>query len=114
MRYTDVAIISSILQDDLLTDSLHELYLEPLEADRDGGETLRRTLSAYFAAEQSAVSTAAALGVSRQAVSRRLRMVEERLGRPLGTCVMELEIALKMRKFTLVTSRSWEGSVPVK
>jgi hypothetical protein len=114
VRYSEVALLTSTLQDQLLVESLQKLYLEPLEMDRDGGETLRRTLSAYFAAEQSAVSAAAALGVSRQAVSRRLRTVEERLGRPLGTCVMELATALKMRKFTPVTPRSWEGSVAVK
>lgn len=99
VRYSEVALLTSTLQDQLLVESLQKLYLKPLEADRDRGETLRRTLRAYFAAEQSTSSAAAILGVSRQAVSGRLRMIEERIGRPLGTCVTELETALRMRQF---------------
>jgi hypothetical protein len=99
VRYVEVALLSATLQDQLLVESLQKLYLEPLEADRDGGETLRRTLRAYFAAERSAASAAASLGLSRQAVSGRLRMIEKRIGRPLGSCVIELETALRMRQF---------------
>lgn len=106
VRYADVAIIASILRDGLLTDSLRKLYLEPLEDDRDGGETLRRTLRAYFTAERSAASAAASLGVSRQAVSRRLRNIETRIGRPLGSCVTELETALEIRQIDGVTRRA--------
>jgi len=84
------------VQDGLLTESLRTLYLEPLEAGRDHGETLRETLRAYFNAERSAASAAAVLGISRQAVGGRLRMVESRIGRPLGSCIAELEIALRL------------------
>jgi PucR C-terminal helix-turn-helix domain/GGDEF-like domain len=104
VRYVDVALLTSALQDQLLVESLQKLYLEPLEDDRDGGETLRRTLRAYFAANQSAASAAAMLGVSRQAVSGRLRMIEERIGRPLASCVTELDTALRMRQFNHATS----------
>lgn len=96
VRYADVAILASIVQDGLLTESLRTLYLEPLEAGRDHGETLRETLRAYFNAERSAASAAAVLGISRQAVGGRLRMVESRIGRPLGSCIAELEIALRL------------------
>jgi hypothetical protein len=99
VRYTEVALLTATLQDQLLVESLQKLYLEPLEDDRDGGETLRQTLRAYFAADRSAASAAAILGVSRQAVSARLRMIEERIGRPLGSCVTELDTALRMRQF---------------
>ena len=94
VRYADVAILATVLQDDLLTDSLRELYLEPLEAERDGGETLRETLRAYFAAERNLSSAAAALQVSRQAVSSRLHMAENRIGRPLNRCAADMETAL--------------------
>ncbi len=57
---------------------------------------LRQTLRAYFAAERNASSTAAALGVSRQTVINRLRVVEERLGRSLGSCAVEVEAALRL------------------
>jgi len=98
VRYADVAILASVLQDGLLLDSLRRLYLEPLEGSRNGGKTLRETLRAYFAAERSAVSAAAALGVTRQAVSSRLRLVEQRIGRSVGSCAAELEVALRIHE----------------
>jgi PucR C-terminal helix-turn-helix domain/GGDEF-like domain len=97
VRYADVALLASILQDDLLTASLRELFLRPLEAERDGGETLRQTLSAYFASERNASSAAAMLGVNRQTVTRRLATIERRLGRSLRACAVELEAALRLR-----------------
>ncbi len=48
VRYADVAILATVLQDDLLTTSLWNRYLEPLADDRDGGELARRTLRAYL------------------------------------------------------------------
>lgn len=96
VRYADVALLATVLQDDLLMASLRQLYLNPLAAERDGGETLRQTLRAYFAADRNVSSTASALGVSRKTVTARLRAVEERLGRPLNTCAAELEAALWM------------------
>jgi PucR C-terminal helix-turn-helix domain len=39
---------------------------------------------------------AAILGVSRQTVTNRLRAIEQRLGRPLGTCANELEVSLQL------------------
>ena len=99
VRYAEVAMLASILQDGLLLDSLRRLYLEPLEAERDQGATLRETLRAYFAAERSAASAAAALGISRQTVNTRLRTVEQRIGRPLGSCGSELEAVLRAEEF---------------
>jgi hypothetical protein len=96
VHYADVALLASILQDDLLSTSLRQLYLAPLEAERDGGETLRETLRAYFAAEGNLSSAAAAQGVSRQAIARRLRSAERHIGRPLKRCSNDLELALRM------------------
>ena len=95
-RYAEVALLASMLQDNLLATSLRELYLVPLSKERDGGETLRETLRAYFAAERNVSSAAAALGVSRQTVVNRLRSIEERLGCPLGGCAAEMEAALRL------------------
>jgi hypothetical protein len=95
-RYSEVALLASMLRDDLLVSSLREIYLAPLDCERDGGETARRTLRAYFAAARNISSAAAALGVSRQAVGRRLRAIEERLGRPLSACAAEIEAALRL------------------
>jgi hypothetical protein len=93
--YADVALLASILRDDLVATSLHKLYLEPLERARDGGKVARETLRAYFAAERNISSTAAALGVDRRTVRNRIRAIEELLGRPLKGSVAELEIALR-------------------
>jgi hypothetical protein len=95
VRYADVALLASILRDDLLATSLRRLYLEPLEGERDGGEALRRTLRGYFAADRNASVAGAALGISRQAVARRLRAAEQRIGRSIDACGFELEAALR-------------------
>jgi hypothetical protein len=94
--YSSVGVIASMLQDDLLVDFLSEAYLTPLSAERDGGVILRNTLGAYFAAECNASSAAATLGVSRQTVKNRLRIVEERLGCPLNTCGPAIKAALQL------------------
>jgi hypothetical protein len=94
LRYADVAVLASILRDDLATTSLRQLYLEPLERARDGGKVARETLRAYFVAERNVSSTAAALGVDRRTVSNRIRAVEDLFGRPLKDIAAELETAL--------------------
>jgi PucR C-terminal helix-turn-helix domain/GGDEF-like domain len=96
VRYSDVALLASMLQDDLLATSLRELYLAPLAGERDGGEAMRQTLRAYFTAERNVSSAAAALGVNRHTVASRLRTVEDRLGRPLASCAAEMDAALRL------------------
>ena len=96
LRYADVALLASVLRDDLAVASLHELYLEPLERERDGGRAARETLRAYFAAERNISSTAAALGIDRRTVTNRIRAFEELFGRSIKECAAELEIALQL------------------
>ena len=96
LRYADVALLASILRDDLLATSLRQLYLEPLARGRDGGKVARQTLRAYFAAERNISSTAAALGVDRRTVTNRIRAAEDLYGRPLGDIATELETALRL------------------
>jgi PucR C-terminal helix-turn-helix domain/GGDEF-like domain len=96
LRYADVAVLASILRDDLGTTSLRKLYLEPLERARDGGKVGRETLRAYFATERNVSSTAAALGVDRRTVTNRIRAIEELFGRPLRDFETDLEIALRL------------------
>jgi len=93
VRYTDVALLAAVMQDDLLAISLRQLYLEPLE---DGGAGLRETLRAYLAAGRNGASAAKALGVSRQTVNQRLQTAEERIGRSLLTSGSELDAALRL------------------
>jgi PucR C-terminal helix-turn-helix domain/GGDEF-like domain len=94
VRYADVAVLSSLIRDDLLKVSLRRIYLEPLDDGYENGAVLRKTLRTYFSAGRNGASTASALGVSRQTITHRLRKVEERIGRPLTASSLELEVAL--------------------
>jgi hypothetical protein len=96
VRYAEVAVLASVLLDDLGALSLRRIYLEPLEAGRDGGKAARETLRAYFAAERNVSSAAAALGVDRSTVKNRIQAVEELFGRPLGDFATDLEVALRL------------------
>ncbi len=98
VRYADVALLASVLQDELLATSLRQLYLRPLEGERDGGAALCETLRAYFAAERNVSSAAAALGLTRKSIAGRLRTAERRLGRPVNLCAAELDLALRMER----------------
>lgn len=100
VRYAEVALLASILQDDLLVTSLRELYLVPLSEERDGGQAACETLRAYFAADRNMSSAAAALGVSRRTVANRLHAVEARIGCTLGSIGAEIEIALRLHDLT--------------
>ncbi len=99
-RYADVALVASVVGDELLSTSLRILYLTPLEHERNGGLRLRDTLSAYFAAERNQVSAAAKLGVTRQTIANHLQAVEEKLGRPLSACAIDLEVALRLEELS--------------
>jgi hypothetical protein len=94
--YSDVALLASVLQDDLLATSLRNAYLEPLGSERDSGETAKATLRAYFAAARNLSSAAAALGINRRTVAARLSSVEDRIGRTLDAISTELEVALQL------------------
>ncbi len=97
-RYAGVAVLASVLQDELLVTHLRETYLLPLAEVHDGGATLMQTLDAYFATGRNVSSTAAGLGVSRQTVTNRLRSVEELLASSLDSCATQLELALQLEE----------------
>ncbi len=106
VRYSEVALTAAILQDDLLSSSLRQLYLDPLAEERDGGLCLQETLRAFFAAERNISSTSAALAVGRQTVRNRLQRVEELIGRDIRTCGGELEAALQLDEWDDAQSRN--------
>ncbi len=109
-RARDVILLAAVLRDDALTRSLIETYLAPLEGHGDSGAVLRETLRAYFSAGLNAATAAAALTVDRHTVQRRLRKVEEALGRLLPDCHAELMVALSLEELEIdadpVLSRS--------
>jgi PucR C-terminal helix-turn-helix domain/GGDEF-like domain len=96
-RASDVILLAAVLRDEMLAQSLRETYLAPLD-DGDSGLGLRETLRAYFDAGFNAATAAAALEVDRHTVQRRLRKVEEALGRVLHSCHAELEVALVLEE----------------
>jgi hypothetical protein len=96
LSYVEVALLASVLRDDLLAGSLRQLYLAPLEVAPDGGRIARETLRAYFGAERNISSTAAVLGVDRSTIRNRIRAVEDLLGRPLKDWATDVEIALRL------------------
>lgn len=105
VRYRDVALLASALDDELLSRSMNEIYLAPLAVAGDEGATLRQTLRAYFAAGRNVSSAAAGLGVSRKTVNSRLRTIEERVGRSIDACAAEMETALRLQGL-------FEGRIP--
>ncbi len=90
----DVVLLAAILRDEALASSLRETYMVPLDRHGSSGPVLRETLRAYLASGRNAVTAAAALGIDRHTVQRRLRKVEDTLGRILPACHAELEVAL--------------------
>jgi PucR C-terminal helix-turn-helix domain/GGDEF-like domain len=96
VRYADVAVLASAIKDELLTTSLKAIYLDPLEETRGDVGVLRDTLRAYFAADRSASSTAAALGVTRNTVTNRIRAIEERIGHLRPSLAADLSLALRL------------------
>jgi PucR C-terminal helix-turn-helix domain/GGDEF-like domain len=97
-RARDVILLAAVLRDDGLSKSLFETYLAPLEGHGDSGAVLRKTLRAYFSVGLNAATAAAALEVDRHTVQRRLRKVEEALGRLLPDCHAELVVALSLEE----------------
>ena len=102
VRYADVGLAASVANDELLKESLRYMYLAPLASERDGGEALRQTLRAFFAAGGNISSAAADLRLNRQTVRNRLRSFEQKIGQPLNDCAAELETALRLESVAAV------------
>lgn len=97
VRYGEVLMQASMLRDPVLSASLRQRYLIPLDGEQDGGRKARETLHAYFSRERNVEAAATALGVVRQTVSCRLRAIERRLEvDDLHACAHELEAALDL------------------
>lgn len=95
VRAPDVVLHFAVMRDDTIVRTLVDSYLGPLKTDRSAPKLIE-ALRAYLASGGNAASAAAALGVKRHTVHRRIRRVEETLGRPLHSCMAELHIALQI------------------
>jgi hypothetical protein len=100
VRGADVVLLATAIQDETVRRSLVDVYLGPLEECRDA-RALRETLRVYFSLDCNAASTAAALGVNRHTVLRRLLRVEKVIGRSLETCRAEMDVALRVTQLDL-------------
>jgi PucR C-terminal helix-turn-helix domain len=98
VQYRNVALLSAILQNELLATSLRQIFLDPLRKESGKNTVLLSTLRAYFASGCNISSAAASLSVNRHTVTSRLHAIEERLGRPLNTCSLELQAALRLEE----------------
>ncbi|HEX3041437.1 MAG TPA: helix-turn-helix domain-containing protein [Solirubrobacterales bacterium] len=98
VEYAWAALPASMGGDVLLTTSLQEKYLRPLDNSRLGGEVLRTTLRSYFRAEWNRSAAASALGVTRQTVTNRIQAAEECIGLPLAECKDALTAALRLEE----------------
>ncbi len=96
VRASETALLGAVLRDESLANSLRVTYLDPLDAQ--GGRVLRETVRAYFDAGFNAAAAAAGLEIDRHTVQRRLRKVEQALGRLLHSCHAELEVALRLEE----------------
>jgi hypothetical protein len=104
--YADVALLAAALKDPTLARELVEIYVAPLAEERGGPSVLADTLRGYLAAERNVSSAAARLKIARSTLEKRLRIAEERLGRRLHPCPVELEIALALDALDPTASRN--------
>jgi hypothetical protein len=95
VRAREVVLHFAVMRDDTIVRTLVDSYLGPLKGHRSA-QALLEALRAYLASGGNAAAAAASLGVARHTVHRRIRTVEEMLGRPLNSCLAELQIALRV------------------
>lgn len=99
VRYADVALLASAVRDELLMTSLRKLYLEPLD-EAGEGKALKGILRAYLTSNGSVTSAAAALGISRNTVTNRLKEIETKVGVLGATQRAAFAIALQLEDLT--------------
>ncbi len=97
-KYRDVALLATAHRDPLLLASMQDMYLDPLSQAGDRGEVLRATLRAFFDARRNRKSAGATLGVTRQTVSKDLKIVEGHLDQPIIECGDLLRAALQLEE----------------
>lgn len=97
--YSDIALESLAGADEPEARAFVARELAGIDDDTARSRGLRLTLETYFAAGQNAARTGTTLGVHEQTVAQRLRAVEERTGRAVATRRVELETALRLRRY---------------
>ena len=106
-RYAEDMLLAAALRDETLARSLKEIFLTPLASQRDGGATSLQTLRVYLSSGRNASLAGVELDVNRHTVESRLNTAQQHLGRQLETCLVELEVALRLEEL----ERPSEGEV---
>lgn len=96
-RCLEVMLPAALLEQPEVAELYVSAQLGPLRAQRDW-PALREALAGYFSAKGNLASAAAAIGVDRHTVRRRLRKVEQALGTPIENRYAELEVALRLEE----------------
>ena len=99
VRGRDVALLASAVEDRTLVRILLDTYLAPITRRGSSGLKLSETLRVYFCTGESTSAAAESLGITRQTVRQRIRVIENALGQPFHTCNSELRLALQVQEF---------------
>jgi hypothetical protein len=103
VSYSDIALEDLASADPGRARVFIERELGPLAGDDRRAELLRDTLRAYFAAAQTASSTAQMLGVHERTIGNRIHAVEQLIGRSVHSRRAELETALRLHRLATAT-----------
>ena len=95
-RWHDNALLALVLRDEEAARAFAHEELGPLAADGDRPAVLRKTLTAWFDAQQKTPIAAARLGVHQRTVTYRLRAIEHQLGHPILARGAALDTALRL------------------
>lgn len=107
-RYSDEALLVTALGSEVAGRALLDRYIVPLDGRHDGA-ALRETLRAYLDLDCNAASTAAALGVDRHTVKRRLGRIEEAVGESVSARRTEFDVALRLEGITETIAQLADG-----
>jgi hypothetical protein len=95
-RYADVSLLAAVLQSEMRTESLVDVFLSPISQTDHGGAPIEDTLRAYLAAGGSIKATAAHLNVDRRTVYNHRQLIEEQCGYQIHSHWAELVVALRV------------------
>lgn len=107
-RYSDEALLVTALGNEVAGRALLDRYLAPLGSHRDSA-SLRQTLRTYLDLDCNAASAAAALGVDRHTVKRRLGRIEEAVGESVSARRAEFDVALRLEGLTETIAQLADG-----
>lgn len=104
-RYSDSPLVTAALENETLAGWLKRL-LDPFLGRPDGGVALLEALRAYIDAGLNYRAAGAALRRDRHTIENHVRAAEVQLGRPVRSCVAELDTALRLHRLEAMYASS--------